>query len=29
MQRLARFKLEEINQNATVLFEHYDEYLKL
>ena len=29
MQRLARFKLEEINQNATVLFEHYDEILKI
>ena len=29
MQRLACFKLEEINQNATVLFEHYDEILKI
>ena len=29
MQRLARFKLEEINQNATVLFEHYDEILQI
>ena len=29
MQRLARFKLEEINQNASVLFEHYDEILKI
>ena len=29
MQRLARFKLEEINQNAAVLFEHYDEMLKI
>ena len=29
MQRLARFRLEEINQNATVLFEHYDEILKI
>lgn len=25
MQRLARFKLAEINQNATVLFSHYDD----
>ena len=29
MQRLARFKLDEINQNAIVLFEHYDEIIKI
>ena len=29
MQRLARFKLQEINQNATALFCHYDEIIKI
>ncbi len=29
MQRLARFKLQEINQNATALFYHYDEIIKI
>ena len=28
MQRLARFKLQEINQNVTALFVHYDEIIK-
>ena len=29
MQRLARFKLQEINQNVTALFAHYDEIIKI
>ena len=29
MQRLARFKLQEINQNVTALFVHYDEIIKI
>ena len=29
MQRLARFKLHEINQNVTALFVHYDEIIKI
>lgn len=29
MQRLARFKLQEINQNVTALLVHYDEIIKI
>ena len=29
MHRLARFKLQEINQNVTALFVHYDEIIKI